>query len=230
MPAMTIEKLIPDWLSYAPANWKYRAATGAINGAMKTLFKIGIEGEEHLPRTGPAILAANHQSYLDVPLLGTLLRKTKLLYQTYWVIGKNTVRRPVLKHFYASAPVVVINGTVRKAEWVLTHGGFVVIFPEGYWAWQRYKWAKTQRLGSPRRVIGNSAAILSIKTGCPVIPIGIQGTETALPPYGMLPRPGRLGLRVGKPYQWQKSDPEEVSDASIAERSDLIMKMIDALR
>ncbi|MBI4372467.1 MAG: 1-acyl-sn-glycerol-3-phosphate acyltransferase [Candidatus Omnitrophica bacterium] len=212
-----------------PDNWKFKFLSGTIHILLRCLYKIEIHGLNHVPERGPAILVANHQSYLDVPLVGYVLIQRKSLHGSYWVIGKTTYASPYLHWFYACCPVVVINGTVKKSEWALHQGYFVTIFPEGFHAWNRYK-AKRKGIQEPELKIGTSAAILALKTGFPVIPMGLRGTEKALPPFAWIPKRGKLEVRVGEPFHFHKPEPEEVTDEMIAEKTKLIMQHIDALR
>lgn len=214
-----------------PDNPTYRFWVGVITCLIKMVFKIEFKGLENLPSSGPCIFVANHQSYLDVPLLGIAYNQKGILYNTYWVMGKQTYRNPLLYFIYRVAPVIVVNGTVRKADWALKNGYGVNIFPEGFYTWHRYKWIRQGKdLGTLKRTLGNSAAILASKAGYPVVPIGIQGTERALPPFKVFPRPGKLILNIGKPFRLDSPEPEEMTEEMILQRSTFIMKHVDALR
>ena len=215
----------------SPSNWRYKSLVGFLRVLMILIFKIQIHGLERLPLKGPAILVSNHQSYLDVPLIGCALVLRKIIWQAYWVIGKVTYASPFLHWFYSNCPAIVINGTVKKGESVLNNKFMIVIFPEGFYVWNKYKWIRQGKdLNTLERKIGTSAAILALKTGLPVIPIGLRGTEQALPPFKIFPKPGCLGVQVGLPIHLGKPEPEEVTDEMIAEKSKLIMNAIDALR
>ncbi|MBI4394914.1 MAG: 1-acyl-sn-glycerol-3-phosphate acyltransferase [Candidatus Omnitrophica bacterium] len=212
-----------------PDNWKFRFLSRIIHGLFRRLYKIEIHGLEHVPERGPAILVANHQSYLDVPLVGHVLIQRKSLHGSYWVIGKTTYVSPYLHWFYACCPVIVINGTVKKTEWALNQGYFATIFPEGLHAWTKYK-ARRKGAVIPGLKLGTSAAILGLKTGCPIIPMGLRGTEEALPPFKWIPKRGTLEVRIGKPLCFGKPEPEEVTEEMIAEKTKLIMDQINQLR
>jgi 1-acyl-sn-glycerol-3-phosphate acyltransferase len=124
----------------------------------------------------------------------------------------------------------VVNGTVKKAETVLKAGHRIVIFPEGFYAWYKFLYDHGKAEKEPARTIGTSAAILGLKTGCPIVPVGIRGTYEAMPPYSFFPKPGKLSLRIGEPFRFDVPEPEVLTDGMISEKADLIMGKIDALR
>ncbi|MDD5670137.1 MAG: lysophospholipid acyltransferase family protein [Candidatus Omnitrophica bacterium] len=196
---------------------------------MRTYEKVSVRGMENLPAEGPAIFVANHQSYLDIPTIGVALNEAGLIFKTYWVIGKDTIRNPYLRSFLTVAPVIVVNGTVKKASWALMNKYFIVVFPEGFYTWRMHK-ARRNGTPPPPRVIGHSAAILALKTGCPLIPIGIRGTEEAMPPYSFFAKPAKLSITIGEPFRFEPPEPEQVTEELIAEKSNFIIQRIDALR
>lgn len=207
----------------------YKIWLGLFFPFLRTYYKFQFEGLENLPQKGPAILVANHQSYLDVPTIGVALDKMKLIYQTYWVIGKPTSKISGLRWFFAFSPLIIVNGTVKNAEAALKQGYIVVVFPEGYYTWHKYKRLKEGNL-PPKREIGKCAAILGLKTGAPIIPMGIRGTEEHMPPYSYAAKPGKLGLNVGKPFQFEKISGEEAPEWLVKEKSEIIISRIDELR
>ena len=211
-------------------NLQYKICVGILQVLMHSLFKIEFVGLDRLPSSGPVILVSNHQSYLDVPLIGCMYIKKKLIWKNYWVIGKTTFNSKVLNWFYSCCPTVVVNGTVKAGEAVLSKGYVLTVFPEGFYAWSKHKLIRAGSDPSTlTRKIGSSAAILALKTGLPIIPIGLCGTEEALPPFETKPKRGKLSLHVGEPIILGKPEPEEVTDEMIAEKSKLIMDRIDAL-
>lgn len=207
----------------------YRFWAKVLISFARIYFKIRITGLEHFPSEGPAIVVANHQSYLDVLLVAAALEEKNLLYQNYWVIGKPTYQNPFLHWLFAKAPVIVVNGTVKKAETVLKGKGTVTIFPEGFYTWRKFRYDHGKEKENPPRRIGNSAAILAIKTGCPIIPVKIQGTLEAMPPYSFFARPGKLSLVIAPPFRFDVPEPEEVTEEMIAEKAGFIMQQVDAL-
>lgn len=196
----------------------------------RVYFKLEIDGFQNLPVGGPCIFAANHQSYLDILVLAMAFKKKGLLYQTHWVIGKTTYRNPFLRFLFLTAPLIVVNGTVKKAETALKAGQCIVIFPEGFYAWRKFLYDHGKEKIEPVRHVGTSAAILGLKTGCPIIPIGLYGTFEAMPPYSFFPKRGNLSLRIGSPVRFEVPEPEAVTDILISEKANFILGQIDSLR
>jgi len=201
-----------------------------LRAVMAVFYRMKFEGLERLPQDGPAILVANHQSYLDIPLIGMALVRRKIIYRNYWVIGKATSQISAFRGLFAAAPLIVVNGTVKRADWALGQGYMITLFPEGYYTWHKYKLMRAGKPPDLPRKIGNSAAILGLKTGCPIVPLGIRGTEQCMPPYSYVPRPGTLELRVGEPFRFDPPRPEDMTDSLIAEKAQFIIRRVDELR
>ncbi|OGW79194.1 MAG: hypothetical protein A3G33_10955 [Omnitrophica bacterium RIFCSPLOWO2_12_FULL_44_17] len=202
-----------------------------ILGLFRLCYRVGVEGLENVPVDKPVIFVANHQSYLDIPAIGFSLAKINVLNRLYWITGKNTFRNPGLNWFLRFCPLIVVNGTVRSALAVLDRGYCVNIFPEGYYVFQRYRYKREGKdPDTLERKLGNSAAILALKTGLHVVPIGIRGTEEALPPFARFPRPVKIFVKIGKPFRFDPPEPEAVTPEMLQEKSEFIMKHVDALR
>jgi len=189
-----------------------------------------VRGAENLPPSGPAILAANHQSYMDIPLIGAMLYRNGLISQSCWVTGKQAHKNPHLKWFYDFWHIIVVNGTVAKATAALKEGKVLIIFPEGYYAWHKHKLLCVGKPDFIKKKIGNSAAILGLKTGCPIIPVWIRGTVESLPPYAIFPKRRKLSLSIGTPFTFVAPEPEDVTEQMIAEKTAVVMSKIEALR
>ena len=147
-------------------------------------------GQEHLP-DGPALLIANHQSFLDPILIGLpLVRPVSFvardtLFQAPIVGGvlRRTYAMPIRQESAASSIRVPIQR--------LKDGFYVGLFPEG---------ARTEdgRLAPLRP---GFAALLR-RANAPVVPIGIAGAFEAYPRGAAFPRPGRVRVIFGKPVDF----------------------------
>jgi 1-acyl-sn-glycerol-3-phosphate acyltransferase len=153
--------------------------------------RLRVEGLEHLPATGAAVLAANHASYLDavvllaaVPAAFRFVAKRELT--AYPIIG--TVIRKV-GHLVVERgdPTRSAAGAERVSR-ALAEGLLLLVFPEG--TFRRASGLLPFRLGAFKAAVEQER---------PVIPIAIRGTRGVLPADTWLPRPGPLAVTIGAP-------------------------------
>ena len=149
-----------------------------------------VKGREHLKGTGPLVLVANHASYLDVPVLSSVLAanfvfvaKQELL--KAWVIG------PILRrgrHLTVDRLDPARTGAPAEFARTLAKGTSVLLFPEGI---------MTPVTGLRPFTLG--AFTMAAESGRPVCPIAIHGTRRLLRDGESLPRPGRVEITIGVP-------------------------------
>ncbi|HYT90603.1 MAG TPA: lysophospholipid acyltransferase family protein [Gemmataceae bacterium] len=156
--------------------------------AMPVFFRLRIEGGAHIPRTGPALLVANHQSFLDPILLG-LCTPRALCY----LARKSLFRNPFFAWLIRVLGAVPIDQQGVGKEGIKTileqlqRGEAVVVFPEG----ERTRDGRMQPLRP-------GVHLLIKRTKAPIVPIGIAGAFDAWPRRHKLPRPSPLFLPAGK--------------------------------
>lgn len=170
--------------------------------AFKLAFRVKVVGRENVPRTGGAILAGNHVSYMDPVLLWT--------YSPRWVhfMAKRELFHGflgwALHHLYAFpvARDTADRAAIGAATEFLREGEVVGMFPEG------------TRAGAhgPAEAHGG-VAFIAMRAGVPVVPVAFAGTERVLPRGQRLPRFVRVVVKIGTPI-----DPASVSDGSRKER------------
>jgi 1-acyl-sn-glycerol-3-phosphate acyltransferase len=150
-------------------------------------------GREHLPKQGPLLLAANHRSFLDPFVIGTLVRRPVYYMAKRELFDKRW--QAWLLNALGAFPVDRGHGdaaAMDTARAILRRGDCVVVFPEG---------TRVRRgpLGSPRRGVGR----LVLETGVPVVPVAVFGSEHVR--RGWRIRPRRVRLRVGRPMSFPTS-------------------------
>jgi glycerol-3-phosphate dehydrogenase (NAD(P)+) len=172
-------------------------------------FRLERIGCEHLPRSGPLLLAANHRSFLDPFVIGTLTRRP-VYYMAKRELFGNRLYAPLLNALGAF-PVDRGAGdqdAMATARAILQRGDCVVIFPEG-------TRVRSGPLGAPRRGIGR----LALETGAPVVPVAVFGTEDVR--RGWRVRPRKVRIRCGAPLRFPtaRSDfPSPALAAAVTER------------
>ena len=153
-----------------------------------------VQGLENLPRTGAAIVAANHVSWLDPAVLGSACPRP-----IRFLIARSVYGAPWARWFYAAMNAIPVeNGdrdtrSMRAALRALARGEVVGVFPEG---------EGLSETGGPRTA-RPGAMLLAARSGAPFVPVHLEGTLEAWPPRTCFPRPGHVRVRFGPSFrQW----------------------------
>lgn len=180
-------------------------------------FRFRVIGE--VPRTGGFIVAANHASYLDIPLLGCGMGRRA------WFLGRSDLFPvPGLKaicQWLGWIPLKagrVDRDAFAKAVALIKEGKVVVIFPEG---------SRTLdgRLQSPKPGIGMIVA----QTGCSVVPAYLKGTFDVLPPGTLWPHFRPVTVFYGSPLAFSLNGEAGETKQYYQEVSRTVMDRIAAL-
>jgi 1-acyl-sn-glycerol-3-phosphate acyltransferase len=159
------------------------------------------EGLEHIPDSGPAILASNHLAVVDSfvkPLVIT--RRITFLAKAEYFTGTGP-KGWFKRWFYTVAGQVPIDRTnadaaqaaLDTAKRLLDDGKLLGMYPEG------------TRSPDGRLYKGKTGlARLALETGVPVIPVALIGTDKFNPPGTVMWRPARVTMRVGKPLDFSR--------------------------
>lgn len=198
-----------------PALWLARRvwAPGLVYGAGARLV---VTGRERLDLTRPALLVANHQSWIDVPALFMALPLP-----LRFLAKRELARVPFLGNFIGAMGMVWIDrGNARRARQsvdraiaVLARGGHLVSFPEG----------TRSRDGCPGP-FRSGAFGAALESGVDVVPVALVGPAAVLPRDGFKVRPGRIEVRFGTPIATAALDPG--ARAALARRAEAAVRAL----
>ena len=173
---------------------------------------------ENFPATGPVILAINHMSHIDTPVLFvnpirpdiTALVTTK--YKENWFVSLFT---DIAKGIWIDRDIADFTA-IRNASEVLAKGWVLGIAPEG----TRSKTGQMQE-GKPGIIM------LALKSGAPIVPVALTGTEDALKKILHLRRP-HITATFGEPFTLPEFPPRHRSE-ELHRWTDILMRRIAAL-
>lgn len=177
--------------------------------------RLKIVGEKNVPKKGPFIIAPNHQSFLDGPIVSSGLSYNTLK-NSYFFATEEHVKHPVVKFLARRNNVVVmekrnLKNSILKLSEVLKLGKNVVIFPEG-----------SRSFDGEMMPFKKTFAILSKELNVPVVPVCIRGAYDVLPRGSKWIKPKTIEVEYLEPVMPENGDTyDSISDkvkGSIAEK------------
>jgi 1-acyl-sn-glycerol-3-phosphate acyltransferase len=180
---------------------------------MRLWFRLGIQGAEHIPAEGGAVIAPNHKSFWDSFFISAathrhvrFMAKTELIEARY---GRLLVRLGAFPVRRGESDA----DALETARTVLRQGGLLALFPEGT------RVRDVDALGSPRRGAGR----LALEAGVPIVPAAITGTEDLF--LGPLPRPRRVQVAFAEAVTLD--DPAVTPEAASMLVEDLVWPQVE---
>jgi cytidylate kinase len=176
----------------APMSFKRRFLVGILSGLLRLFTRYEVSGQENFPAGGPLLVVFNHIAHLD-----GLLVVANMPWEVEAITLSDLYDVPVTGHLlrlYGTIPVhrdAYDREVLRLALGVLAEGKVLALAPEA-----RISPSCTMERG--RR----GAAYLALRSGAPVLPIGLTGTETVLTDLPRLRRP-HLTVNIGAPFHLQ---------------------------
>ncbi|REJ36364.1 MAG: 1-acyl-sn-glycerol-3-phosphate acyltransferase [Bacillota bacterium] len=175
----------------------YRVAKSVLRPLFGWYFHWRLEGFHHLPRTGPAIVAANHVNYLDPLVIGSALPRT-VHFMAKHELFENRILAWILPRVHAF-PVRRGQPDRQAIRWaldILAAGEVLGIYPEG-----------TRSETGELKDIHSGAALIALKSGAPVVPLAVIGLEKALDAGARRwPRRTPVTIRMGPPISFPPVD------------------------
>jgi 1-acyl-sn-glycerol-3-phosphate acyltransferase len=173
----------------------YQSCRTLALGILRLVFRIRATGLENVPGEGPAILASNHISLFDPPVVGAPIRrpihfmaKTEL----FRIPGFGALIRGLNAH-----PVDRSGSdaaALRLALRILGDGGVLLLFPEG-----------TRGDGRTLQRAQAGTGMLAALSGAPVVPVYVTGTGQVLPKGAVMPRVARISVAYGPPLAFGRA-------------------------
>lgn len=191
-------------------DWFLRFARGWARSLLRVSgISVTVRHPERLARGRGFVVASNHESLCDIVVLLACLP-----FQVRFLAKRSIFRVPVLGWSIAAAGFVPVDrsdrsrgaSTLDAARKRLRAGRSVVIFPE-----------ETRTRTGELLPFKSGAALLALRSGLPLLPLGLAGTGRILPPDRLVMSPGRAVVCVGEPI--------EVAGASPARRRDLTREL-----
>lgn len=209
----------------APMPLLYRTCWHVARGISRVYFRWDVRHADRVPPSGPVILAANHVSFADPPIIGCAIHRTvhflarDTLFDVTglgWFIKKlNAV--PVDREGGGGAGLKAILDRLQR-------GGAIILFPEG-----------TRSPDGQIRKAKAGIGLTVIKSAAPVVPVRVIGMFECWGRHQRLPRPGRVTIAFGQPIDFSalRAEAEHCDKARLKgiyqDVSDRIMRVIGDL-
>jgi 1-acyl-sn-glycerol-3-phosphate acyltransferase len=175
-------------------NLSYRCGWLFFRTVYATYFRWHVYGAENVPATGGVILAANHASFLDPPLVGSGLKR-----DINYLARESLFRFPLVGavlRSWNSVPVDRDGGGAKGLKIILGRlldGAGIILFPEG-----------TRTLDGKLQPVRAGIGLVVAKSEAPVVPVRVFGTFEAFGRNVKFPRPKRIGVKYGTPMRFEK--------------------------
>ncbi len=170
----------------------YRFLWYALRAFIDLPFRVRVLGRERVPSAGGVILAPNHESYVD-PVVVALALPRIVHFMARDDLWRHRAFGRLIEALHAF-PVrrgTADRAAIAEASRLLDAGEQVLIFPQG----TRHHAPGLDGLEEG----AGGAALIALRTGCPVVPVGIDGTGGIRPPGTRLPRFPRVTVAFGEP-------------------------------
>ncbi|MFE0357098.1 lysophospholipid acyltransferase family protein [Streptomyces nigra] len=193
---------------------------------LRLVFRPRIEGLEHVPATGAAIVAGNHLSFSDHFLMPAILKRRIIFLAKKEYFTGPGIKGRLTAAFFRSAGQIPVDRTgkeagqaaIREGLGVLRKDELLGIYPEG------------TRSHDGRLYKGKvGVAVMALKAGVPVIPCAMIGTFEAQPPGKVIPNIHPVTIRFGEPLDFSRYAGMENEKAILRAVTDEIMYAILSL-
>lgn len=196
----------------------YRAFRVTVHGLWSVFFRPIVTGTQHVPTSGPFIIAPSHRSNVDFAFAIYVTRR-----KTFFMAKDSLWHLRPLGAFIAKMGAFPVHrgaadrGALKAAEAVLRAGEPLVLFPEG-----------TRQDGPVIGELHEGAAFLAARTGAPIVPVGIAGTDRSMPKGATIPRPAKVHVVIGEQIPAPIAVATRVPRHAVAATTELLHKGLQA--
>lgn len=199
----------------------YGFCRGLLYAYLRVFHRMEVCGREHVPATGGCILASNHASFIDPPVVGCAARKRFVRFMARDTLFRKGFSKWLLLNI-AAVPLSREKGDVgalKRAIQVLKDGDCLGLFPEG----------TRSRDGNLQEAKGGIGFLMA-KAGVPVVPVYVDGTFAAYPRGAAFIRPAKIRVFIGPPIAAHELAAFGSDRESYSRIGQLVMDRIAALR
>ncbi len=204
----------------------YRTLELTVAPALRAVYRPTITGVEHVPRTGGVILAGNHISFADEIFTPLAARRQVFYFAKAEYFTTPGIRgRAMAAFFHGMGQVPVERADTKSAAAVIDIGVEVLgegralgIFPEG-----------TRSPDGRLYRFRTGVARLALRSGAPVVPVGLVGTREAQPPGSRRWHRARVEVHFGAPLHFGDRAGEERSSRVLREVTETVREAVQAL-
>jgi 1-acyl-sn-glycerol-3-phosphate acyltransferase len=204
----------------------YRALELTVAPALRLVHRPDVTGLEHVPRTGPVIIAGNHISFADEVFTPLAARR-----QVHYLAKHEYFTTPgpkgrAMALFFGGLGLVPVDrdATVAAARSVdqcvelLAEGKAFGIYPEG-----------TRSPDGRLYKFRTGVARIALRSGAPVVPVGLVDTDQVQPPGVRTWRPRRVGVHFGEPLDFSGRGADERSARKLREITETVREAVERL-
>lgn len=194
----------------------YWGSTNLLRAILTVVTRWKVTGRERVPMQGPLIVVSNHMNIADPPIVSAGVIRRRIRFMAKIEVFK--LPWGIFPRLYGAFPVRRFEadmGALMNAERILRHGEVLGMFPEG-------TRSRTGKVGKPHP----GTALIALRTGAPILPCALVGTEQIKGPGVVLKRP-TITFTIGEPIA--VAQVKRPTEEQIAELTDRIFAAITSM-